>query len=280
MSRQLTLVWGLERHMTADLFRKRFKAVNGLEPPSILFWHEESGKTIGQGYRFSHEKEISKTQAYKLKDARKHGSNWVRARGPRCEADLANNSRTEDDAMAMIRFFHTKRSVGIGFLGPEMIELANANLPIILDCAEQALGHCRVRPYDGELSLSLKGFPTRYVIPTLALKRPHFDFLGKRQYIERIVQQDIVRQAKILNISIPTGFYIKVTHFDDGPEHWVRTGKPKGGPNGSTGGALTVKNVEFLTNLKLQGFWSAGSLVSKGFGRIILPGGARGSFDE
>lgn len=268
MQKQITLKWSVQEHMTAEAFRKRLRAVGEIEPPKMLFWHSATGKTVGQGYCTSDPKALSKTEEKRLEDKRKPPQNWKRKRGPKSAEDLNNEARIHDDAMAMVRFFHQRNAVGIHFVGDKMIGFANEHLPIILDSVEQALGRVRVVVQEANIALTVNGYPSSWVIPTMALKNPNFDFLSKEQYCERIIKQDILRQAHILGLDIPSEFYLKVTRIEDDSDHWVRAGAVR---NGKTGGARRLKGVEFISNLNFQGSWAAGSLLSKGFGVIVRP---------
>ncbi len=276
---QITIKWRVSAHMTAGDFRKRLRAVNGMELPRLLFWHDESGETIRCGHTRTVESNGEETS-----EKRKRVDNSARKRGPRSEESLKDESRVDDDAMPTIRFFHTKSFVGIHFVGPEMIEFASKNIPLIIDSVEQAIGNKEIKVLSYTVDLRPRLIPKMWFIPSLALKNPTFEFLSVEKYCERIISQDIRRQAKILGLEVPDNFYVRIASIGDKGTHWVRSGS---GPK--TGGALRLKDVKFLTNVDLKGCWAAGALISKGFGAILDPaapsGGPRvdnaeGNFDE
>lgn len=259
--RQITIKWRLSEHMTAGDFRKRLRSVNGVELPKLLFWHDESGQTVRCGHTRAQSGDASTVEK-----KRDRIDNSARKRGPRTEAALLDDSRASDDAMPTIRFFHSKSFVGIHFLGSEMIEFASRNIALLIDSARQALGPVEFEVQEPDLEMKPRLTPRTYFIPSLALRNPSFEFISVEQYCERIIQQDLRRQAAILGIDAPDNLYVRVTSIGDPGTHWVRTNSGQ-----KTGGALRLKDVKFITNADLKGSWSAGSLISKGFGSILNP---------
>lgn len=259
---QLSLRWRLSGHMTAGDFRKRLRSADEKGLPNLLFWHDESGQTIRCGRKSGSpdEREANPPQVTKRSD------NSARRRGPASEESLKDDSRVRDDAMPMIRFFHTRTCVGIHFVGPEMIKFASDNIPAILDAADLALKSAPVQTLDFDLDIKSRVTPRTYFIPSLALRRPNFDFLSVEKYCARIIEQDIRRQCMVLGLDVPNNLYVRIASIGDKGTHWVRMGS---GPK--TGGALRLKDVKFICNVDLKGSWVAGSLTSKGFGSILSP---------
>jgi hypothetical protein len=262
MSSQLSIFWETPKHMSVAEFRTKLSKGATDSLPTLLFWHEANGKTVtegvGAGAIESKPKQASETQRAPRKQTN-------RIYGPKSEADLSNNKRIYNDSMARVRFFHRDRAVGIHFLGADMIAMASKNIAALLDSATQAIGPCRPRLDETDISLGLLSTPRQWVIPTMALKRPTFEFLTEEQYCQRIIEQDIQRQARILGITVPEGFFVKVTHIEDKGSKWVKVGSGE-----HKSGNMLMQGVEFISNLEFKGNWACGANLSKGFG-VILP---------
>ena len=264
---QLSLRWRLSGHMTAGDFRKRLRSADEKGLPNLLFWHDDSGQSIRCGQKSKQAEMVESVAPHRPK----RSDNSARRRGPSSAESLKDDSRVRDDAMPMIRFFHTRTCVGIHFVGPDMIKFASDNIPAILDAADLALKSAPVQTLDFDLDIKARVTPRTYFIPSLALRRPNFDFLSVEKYCARIIEQDIRRQCMVLGLDAPDNLYVRIASIGDKGTHWVRMGS---GPK--TGGALRLKDVKFICNVDLKGSWVAGSLTSKGFGSILNPA-ARGA---
>lgn len=256
----VTLQWTLRRHLSAPAFRRKLSAKNheliksGLDSlPSELFACNSQGHPISTSTN-----KVGPVLAHADLRIREYEPNWAIE-----TTQLYNDGqRANDDSMAMIRFFHTRKSVGIRFVGPAAIRLAVQYTHMLCEMVNQIFDSNKFRRTTESVDAQFKSeYLCEYVIDTLVLpvnilNRQMFTEL---QWVERLIHLDIRRQANMLGIALPKNFALRVVQTE-GVKYSVKV-------NGSV--LPVYSGLKVHSNLKLTGHWAAGSLISKGHGTII-----------
>lgn len=256
----VTLQWTLRRHLSAPAFRRKLSAKNhalieaGQEAlPSEFFACNSNGHPIS-------------TSANKVGPLLAHADLRIREYEPKWAIETTqlfnDGQRANDDSMPMIRFFHTRKSVGIRFIGPGATRLAVQYTHMLCEMVDEIFDSNKFRRTTESVDAQFKSeYLCEYVIDTLVLpvnilNRQMFTEL---QWVERLIHLDIRRQANLLGIDLPKSFALRVVQTE-GVKYSVKV----------NGAVLPVySGLRVHSNLKLTGHWAAGSLISKGHGTII-----------
>lgn len=256
----VTLQWTLRRHLSAPAFRRKLSAKNhalieaGQEAlPSEFFACNSNGHPIS-------------TSANKVGPLLAHADLRIREYEPKWAIETTqlfnDGQRANDDSMPMIRFFHTRKSVGIRFIGPGATRLAVQYTHMLCEMVDEIFDSNKFRRTTESVDAQFKSeYLCEYVIDTLVLpvnilNRQMFTEL---QWVERLIHLDIRRQANLLGIDLPKSFALRVVQTE-GVKYSVKV-------NGAVLPVYSALRVH--SNLKLTGHWAAGSLISKGHGTII-----------
>lgn len=258
--KSVTLQWTLRRHLAAPAFRRKLSAKNReylLRSDEAL--PAELFNCDAQGHPLS-------TPKGKPGLIQPHAELRLRPYDPVWAVETTqlfnDGQRASDLAMPMVRFFHTRKSVGIRFIGPQAIRLAVLHTQLLCKMVDEIFDSNKFRRTTELVEVKFNpDVLSEYVIDTLVLPTNILNrqLFTELQWVERLIQLDIRRQANILGLELPKDFSLRVVHTE-GVKYSVRV-------NGSILPVYCSLTVH--SNLKLIGHWAAGSLVSKGHGTII-----------
>ena len=108
-----------------------------------------------------------------------------------------------------------------------------------------------------------------YFIREMALKRRHpaARLADDRDLVTERLRQGLIRQFCENNFYVPDDFPLMVTEVIRPRGLHLKTA------DGKSNEYVTLLDAQFVTPLKLSGFWFAGNLTSRGYGRIIRDAG-------
>lgn len=167
-----------------------------------------------------------------------------------------------------VRFVGSRKWVGL-VANPGFEDLLYAHTGVVIKAASQQLGvPVPVVVEEHELRLSRSHTPSFYAALNVAFKRRNETARGMPEaelFVDRL-RKGLERQAMLFGIDCPMGDELEIDN--------VRIDRQLGmglkTDRGLTGEAVTLlTKVEFTMFAELRGFWFAGNLSSRGYGRIV-----------
>lgn len=167
-----------------------------------------------------------------------------------------------------VRFVGSQQWVGL-VANPGHEDLLHAHIGAVIKAVSQHLGTpLPVTVEQRELSLVRDQVPRVYAAMHVALKRRHESARNRpveELFVERL-RDGLERQASQFGLDCPMGDELEIgnVRIERQLGMYLKTDQ------GVTGEAVTLlSKVEFTMFTKLRGFWFAGNLSSRGYGRLV-----------
>jgi len=174
--------------------------------------------------------------------------------------------RANPFALPGIRIIGSSRWVGILATGKRYKPLLEAaTIPAIQIVTERCGRSVGVELEQRQLGVDGLDYPRRYFIRNLVMKQGLTKTAENKTRVASRILDALERQALAYGMDLPTA-----EQMDIRVESVVR---PRGmrlvTSNGATGQFVGLADVEFYACADLKGYWFAGNLTSRGYGRII-----------